>query len=156
MNPGLHGERLAINHLGEPWQITLMMFMSLVVISEMFSLSDLSVLHCSEMLKIIIAVVAVKPFFGKEPSDVTVLEGQSVEFQCRVSGDPVPNILWRRDDGKMPIGRAQILDDKSLRIENVEPVDEGLYICDAENLVGSVSARASLTVHCEYPLILIQ
>ncbi|PSN32273.1 hypothetical protein C0J52_24864 [Blattella germanica] len=47
----------------------------------------------------------------------------------------------------MPIGRAQILDDRSLRIENVEPADEGLYICDAENLVGSVSARASLTVH---------
>ncbi|XP_023708253.1 protein sax-3 isoform X3 [Cryptotermes secundus] len=91
--------------------------------------------------------VHVKPFFSKEPSDVTVLKGQSVQFQCRVGGDPDPNILWRRDDGKMPIGRAQILDDKSLRIENVEPVDEGLYICDAENLVGSVSARASLTVH---------
>lgn len=82
---------------------------------------------------------------------MTVLKGQSVQFQCRVGGDPDPNILWRRDDGKMPIGRAQILDDKSLRIENVEPVDEGLYICDAENLVGSVSARASLTVHCECP-----
>jgi Immunoglobulin I-set domain. len=80
---------------------------------------------------------------------VTVLEGQSVQFQCRVGGDPDPNILWRRDDGKMPIGRAQILDDRSLRIENVESADEGLYICDAENLVGSVSARASLTVHCK-------
>ncbi|XP_069684562.1 roundabout homolog 2 isoform X2 [Periplaneta americana] len=91
--------------------------------------------------------VHVKPFLSKEPSDATVLEGQSVQFQCRVGGDPEPNILWRRDDGKMPIGRAQILDDKSLRIENVEPADEGLYICDAENLVGSVSARASLTVH---------
>lgn len=98
-----------------------------------------------------IVLVTVKPFFSKEPSDVTVLKGQSVQFQCRVGGDPDPNILWRRDDGKMPIGRAQILDDKSLRIENVEPVDEGLYICDAENLVGSLSARASLTVHCEYP-----
>jgi roundabout axon guidance receptor 2 len=98
-----------------------------------------------------IVLVTVKPFFSKEPSDVTVLKGQSVQFQCRVGGDPEPNILWRRDDGKMPIGRAQILDDKSLRIENVEPVDEGLYICDAENLVGSVSARASLTVHCECP-----
>lgn len=80
---------------------------------------------------------------------MTVLEGQSVQFQCRVGGDPDPNILWRRDDGKMPIGRAQILDDRSLRIENVESADEGLYICEAGNLVGSVSARASLTVHCK-------
>ncbi|XP_066991291.2 roundabout homolog 2 [Anabrus simplex] len=91
--------------------------------------------------------VHVKPFFNKEPTDVTVLEDQSVQFQCKVGGDPPPNILWRRDDGKMPIGRAQILDDKSLRIEHVTPADEGLYICDAENVVGSVSARASLTVH---------
>ncbi|XP_039284041.1 roundabout homolog 2 [Nilaparvata lugens] len=70
-----------------------------------------------------------------------------VDFECRVGGDPSPKILWRRDDGKMPIGRAHLLDDKSLRIEHVTPEDEGLYICDAENLVGSVSARASLTVH---------
>ncbi|XP_068086117.1 protein sax-3 [Anabrus simplex] len=91
--------------------------------------------------------VHVKPFFNKEPTDVTVLEDQNVQFQCKVGGDPPPNILWRRDDGKMPIGRAQILDDKSLRIEHITPADEGLYICDAENVVGSVSARASLTVH---------
>ncbi|XP_049767979.1 protein sax-3-like [Schistocerca cancellata] len=91
--------------------------------------------------------VHVKPFFSKEPADATVLEDQSVHFQCRVGGDPAPNILWRRDDGKMPIGRAQILDDKSLRIENVVPADEGVYICDAENVVGSISARATLTVH---------
>jgi Immunoglobulin I-set domain. len=83
---------------------------------------------------------------------VTVLEGQTVQFHCQVGGDPEPNILWRRDDGKMPIGRAQILDDKSLRIENVEPTDEGLYICDAENLVGSVTAKASLTVHSKLPI----
>ncbi|RZF37233.1 hypothetical protein LSTR_LSTR016306, partial [Laodelphax striatellus] len=89
------------------------------------------------------------PFISKEPNDVTVLADHDVEFECRVGGDPTPKILWRRDAGKMPIGRAHILDDKSLRIERVTPQDEGLYICDAENVVGSVSARASLTVHCE-------
>ncbi|XP_039283928.1 roundabout homolog 2 isoform X2 [Nilaparvata lugens] len=91
--------------------------------------------------------VHVKPFMSKEPNDVTVLADHNVEFECRVGGDPTPKILWRRDSGKMPIGRAHILDDKSLRIEHVTPEDEGLYICDAENVVGSVSARASLTVH---------
>lgn len=53
----------------------------------------------------------------------------------------------------MPIGRAHILDDKSLRIEHVTPEDEGLYICDAENLVGTISARASLTVHCKFLIL---
>ncbi|RZF44477.1 hypothetical protein LSTR_LSTR002250 [Laodelphax striatellus] len=72
--------------------------------------------------------VHVKPFISKEPNDVTVLADHDVEFECRVGGDPTPKILWRRDAGKMPIGRAHILDDKSLRIERVTPQDEGLYI----------------------------
>lgn len=81
---------------------------------------------------------------------MVALSGQKVVFECSVHGDPTPNVLWRREDGKMPIGRARILDDKSLLIDNVQTSDEGLYICDAENLVGSISARASLVVNCEY------
>nr|XP_023016691.1 roundabout homolog 2-like [Leptinotarsa decemlineata] len=91
--------------------------------------------------------VHVKPIFNKEPQDVVALSGQKVVFECSVDGDPTPNVLWRREDGKMPIGRAKILDDKSLMIENVQTKDEGLYICDAENLVGSISARSSLVVN---------
>ncbi|XP_050485640.1 protein sax-3-like isoform X2 [Bombus huntii] len=47
----------------------------------------------------------------------------------------------------MPIGRAHILDDKSLRIERVTSQDQGTYICDVENGVGAISATATLTVH---------
>lgn len=75
--------------------------------------------------------------------------GQKVVFECSVDGDPAPTVLWRREDGKMPIGRARILDNKSLLIDNVQTSDEGLYICEAENLVGSISARASLVVNCK-------
>lgn len=96
-----------------------------------------------------ICLFPVKPIFNKEPQDVVALSGQKVVFECSVDGDPTPNVLWRREDGKMPIGRARILDDKSLLIDNVQTSDEGLYICDAENLVGSISARASLVVNCE-------
>nr|CAH7726111.1 unnamed protein product [Callosobruchus chinensis] len=91
--------------------------------------------------------VHVKPTFNKEPQDVVAVAGQKAVFECSVDGDPTPTVLWRREDGKMPIGRARILDDKSLLIENVQPADEGLYICDAENVVGSVSARATLVVN---------
>ncbi|XP_046384505.1 roundabout homolog 2-like isoform X2 [Ischnura elegans] len=91
--------------------------------------------------------VHVKPFVSKEPQDATVVAGEAVEFECRVGGDPPPEILWRRGDGKMPVGRARVLTDKSLRIERVSPEDEGVYICDAENIVGAVSASAALAVH---------
>jgi len=92
----------------------------------------------------------VKPFINTEPKDVTVHTGQTAEFECKVGGDPKPNIYWEREGNKMPYGRAQILDNKSLRIINVIAQDEGLYICNAENDVGSEKAKASLTVHCMY------
>ncbi|XP_044580244.1 protein sax-3-like isoform X1 [Cotesia glomerata] len=90
--------------------------------------------------------VHVKPFFLATPQNQTVLVDQTAEFACRVGGDPAPEILWRRHDGKMPIGRGHILDDKSLRIERVTPQDAATYICHAENGVGVISASATLTV----------
>ncbi|XP_011310480.1 roundabout homolog 2-like [Fopius arisanus] len=91
--------------------------------------------------------VHVKPSFLSTPENQTVLVDTTAQFACHVSGDPPPEILWRRHDGKMPIGRAHILDDKSLKIERVTPQDAGTYICDAENGVGAISASATLTVH---------
>lgn len=98
---------------------------------------------------LIIIFFAVKPFFLATPQNQTVLVDQTAEFACRVGGDPAPEILWRRHDGKMPIGRGHILDDKSLRIERVTPQDAATYICHAENGVGVISASATLTVQCK-------
>lgn len=72
------------------------------------------------------------------------------EFSCEVGGDPPPEILWRRHDGKMPIGRARIMANKSLHIDKVTIQDKGTYICDAENSVGAISASATLIVHCKF------
>lgn len=91
-----------------------------------------------------------KPRFNKEPSDVVAASGKSVVFHCSVYGEPTPTVMWRREDGKMPVGRARIMDDKSLLIDNVQTADEGLYICDAENVVGRISAKASLVVNCKF------
>ncbi|KAK5642014.1 hypothetical protein RI129_008181 [Pyrocoelia pectoralis] len=96
---------------------------------------------------IVLLTVHVKPSFNKEPHDVVALVGQKVTFSCSVDGEPKPKVLWRREHGKIPIGRAQIADDKSLQIQNAQSSDEGLYICDAENLVGSISAKASLVIN---------
>lgn len=93
---------------------------------------------------------SVKPFFNKEPQDVEALAGQRVTFKCLADGDPPPNVIWRRDDGKMPLGRVSVQEDKSLQIENVQTGDEGLYICNAENIVGIISTKASLVVNCKY------
>ena len=73
-----------------------------------------------------------------------------MQFQCSVGGDPAPQVLWTKDDGKMPVGRADILEeDKSLIIKNVMLSDQGLYICQAHNSVGQITAKAHLVVHCK-------
>lgn len=46
--------------------------------------------------------------------------------------------------------RADILeDDKSLVLKNVVPKDEGIYICEAHNTVGQITAKAQLVVNCK-------
>lgn len=46
--------------------------------------------------------------------------------------------------------RADIKEeDKSLVIKNVVPADEGIYICEAHNGVGQISAKAQLVVNCK-------
>ena len=49
-----------------------------------------------------------------------------------------------------PTDRVHILEDRSLRLEGVTLNDEGEYICEADNAVGSITATGTLTVHCEY------
>lgn len=115
--------------------------------SRQASLSVHGLCNSNQKDSIIIFLFVVRPFFHKEPMDAIILANGTITFECVVGGEPPPKLLWRRDDGKMPIGRAHILDDKALRIERVTPEDEGLYICNAENDVGAISARASLTVH---------
>jgi len=88
-----------------------------------------------------------KPKFDHSPQDVLVEEGVDVEFNCEANGDPMPTIIWRREEGSIPQGRSSIGADRSLRISRVKVQDEGIYVCRAENTVGHVEALARLTVH---------
>ncbi|CAH1124968.1 unnamed protein product [Ceutorhynchus assimilis] len=92
--------------------------------------------------------VYVKPFMIRPPEDITALSGQTVEFPCTVGGDPVPDVLWRRQapGGTMPLGRVSVLEDRTLRLESLILADQGRYTCDADNFAGAISASAFLTV----------
>jgi hypothetical protein len=91
-----------------------------------------------------------RPFFVKAPQDVTAVVREAVEFSCKVGGDPIPDVQWRRVGGNIPLSRVHILEDRSLRLEHVIAADAGEYSCEADNDVGIVSASAILTVHCKY------
>lgn len=48
----------------------------------------------------------------------------------------------------MPLGRVHILEDRSLRIDDITIDDMGEYICEADNAAGSVISSGILTVQC--------
>lgn len=132
-------------------------------------------LDCSlNAAKRLIIFIAVKPYIIRGPHDQTVLEGASVTFPCRVGGDPMPDVLWLRtaSGGNMPLGKSQhthtprctfmwkmilpsssdrvsVLEDRSLRLERVTIADEGEYSCEADNVVGAITAMGTLTVFGE-------
>ncbi|XP_053639727.2 protein sax-3 [Cherax quadricarinatus] len=89
--------------------------------------------------------VMIPPWFVERPANVTVPPGVVVELACRTQGSPTPSVTWRRLDGKMPLGRAKI-DDQRLVLEQVETADSGVYACEVENEAGIASAQASLTI----------
>uniref|UniRef100_A0AAR2JI70 Roundabout, axon guidance receptor, homolog 1 (Drosophila) n=1 Tax=Pygocentrus nattereri TaxID=42514 RepID=A0AAR2JI70_PYGNA len=92
-----------------------------------------------------------RPSFTRRPSSVVVLADESVEFRCEARGDPFPTIRWRKEDGELPKGRYEILEDHTLSLRRVTPADVGSYSCLAENMVGKAEASATLTVHGEMP-----
>ncbi|VDM81053.1 unnamed protein product [Strongylus vulgaris] len=52
--------------------------------------------------------------------DVTVDVGSSVLFDCRVSGEPQPQISWKKKNDQMPVARAYIAkDNRGLRIDRL-------------------------------------
>ncbi|XP_058122733.1 roundabout homolog 2-like [Anopheles ziemanni] len=101
--------------------------------------------------------VHVKPFLIRGPQNQTIVAGNSVVFQCRVGGDPLPDVLWRRSasGGNMPLERVRVLEDRSLRIDDITIEDMGEYSCEADNAVGSVTASGTLVVHSQ-PSFLIR
>lgn len=49
--------------------------------------------------------VTVRPFIIRGPGDQKAVVGGFAILQCRVGGDPVPDVLWRRSTGNMPLGK---------------------------------------------------
>ncbi|KAL4228715.1 Leucine rich repeat C-terminal domain [Mactra antiquata] len=78
------------------------------------------------------------------PEDVSTDEGSTVEFHCQVAGDA--DVRWKKSGGSANKQKWRYLDDNTLRIENVEATDEGIYVCTAENAAGAVEAVAHLKI----------
>ena len=83
--------------------------------------------------------------------DQTVLEDDSVTFQCLGGGQPFPNVTWSFGGSKLTLGDKYAVADSganfgALTIFNVTFEDRGDYTCTYTNVHGSPSDFAELTV----------
>nr|XP_049692671.1 titin homolog isoform X12 [Helicoverpa armigera] len=95
--------------------------------------------------------VEVIPRFERELTDLLSYDGDAVEFECHVTGNPEPDIRWFhyneliRDcedfESTFEEGAAR------LKIKQVTAEDEGTYSCEASNNLGKATSSACLVVY---------
>ncbi|XP_054714025.1 cell adhesion molecule Dscam2-like [Uloborus diversus] len=103
-----------------------------------------------------VLTVKIPPRWILEPSDIVAVSGRSAKISCQADGVPHPHIRWKKATGHPPeefktivsSSHVHILVNGSLNFPSVEPSDEGYYLCEANNGVGSgLSTVVRLTVH---------
>ncbi|KAL8608110.1 hypothetical protein ACOMHN_016565 [Nucella lapillus] len=101
--------------------------------------------------KVITLLVYIPPTLAPGDTDVTVQLGKPAILSCEASGDPFPQITWRRggvifdpNDSERGyyVGEAGTLAIEAARLE-----DAGEYTCTAANAAGEESRNIRLTVH---------
>ena len=68
-------------------------------------------------------------------------EKQNITIACNASGQPQPSITWFKSVGSLPRERAKVKNG-ALTIYDVRRNDGGIYICKANNMLGSASAMS--------------
>lgn len=91
------------------------------------------------------------PRFIQTPTNVTVKTGETVTLNCAASGDPPPEISWKKDGGNdFPAARERRMNvmptDHLFFIVNAKTTDIGIYSCAAKNPAGTIIANSTLTV----------
>ena len=80
-------------------------------------------------------IVQSRPILETTYSKIAAEIGQTITLTCRVSGQPRPNLIWKRNEQTIPCD--EVVDDKCyLRFMKITEKDFGSYRCIAENLLG--------------------
>lgn len=89
-----------------------------------------------------------------------MIVGQNTILQCKVYGNPAPDVRWTKDGEAVNIADQRISvsftgNTSSLTIVDVAQAEQGLYRCVANNSVNTTTSYPGmLTVHCEYLFVL--
>ena len=89
-------------------------------------------------------VSIVAPRLLLSSSRLMVEEGQNVTIACNATGQPQPNITWSKSIGSLP--DRTVVKNGALTIYNVKREDGGIYVCKAENILGSADIAVQMVV----------
>ncbi|XP_073532982.1 obscurin [Phyllobates terribilis] len=81
----------------------------------------------------------------------TVTEGKHAKMSCFVTGEPKPEIVWKKDGAVISEGRRHVVyeDEQEnfvLKILFCKQIDNGLYTCTASNLAGQTYSSVLVIV----------
>ena len=89
----------------------------------------------------------VAPQVEIRPGDQRVNESDTLLVFCNASGNPTPNITWRKLDKSSPAFPSGNV----LKITSINKTDAGMYECRANNGIrNNDTASFKVTVNCEY------
>lgn len=101
-------------------------------------------------VELIVEEAVVPPEFVRKMSTIELSEGDLAQFDVRVSGTPVPDVQWFKDDVPMhdseKIEMRSDDDQRSLVIKDCISKDAGRYRCTAVNEAGQTSCYGELIV----------
>ncbi|XP_058116716.1 cell adhesion molecule Dscam2 [Anopheles coustani] len=111
--------------------------------------------HAGSMEHVSQLLVNVPPRWILEPTDKAFAQGSNAKVECKADGFPKPQVTWKKAVGDTP-GEYKDLrsNDSSIRVEegslfiqNIQKSNEGYYLCEAINGIGSgLSAVTLITV----------
>ena len=97
------------------------------------------------MFFLMIHILAVTPQVFLSSKTLMTEEKQNITIACTATGQPQPSITWSKSVGSLSKERNKVING-ALTMYNVTKKDRGIYICKAENILGSASDTAHLMV----------
>ncbi|XP_047119733.1 Down syndrome cell adhesion molecule-like protein Dscam2 [Schistocerca piceifrons] len=89
--------------------------------------------------------VNVPPRWILEPTDKAFAQGSDAKVECKADGFPKPQVTWKKAAGDTPGDYNDLkpnnpnirVEDGTLSINNIQKTNEGYYLCEAVNGIGS-------------------
>ena len=89
------------------------------------------------------------PVVAVSSANLTVNESGTASFQCSVSGNPEPAIVWSKRDNLSEVSKSAVSRGRLL-LKNVNESDSGEYQCSATNILGHAQTVVQLVVNGEF------